>query len=89
MAIYCIGGVWILVLKWKTWTTKGRHQSLMEIPYLYSVKIEQLTPSPSIFTAEFPSDPMGKIQCMTQLTAEFPSDPMGKIQCMTQLTICD
>ncbi len=28
----------------------------MEIPYLYNVKIGQLTPSPSIFTVEFPSD---------------------------------
>ena len=39
----------------------GRHQSLTEIRYLYTVKIGPRTPSPSIFAAEFPSDPKDKI----------------------------
>ena len=32
---------------------KERHQNSGEIPYLYNVKIESVTPSPSIFTGEF------------------------------------
>ncbi len=34
------------------WTTE-RHQNSGEIPYLYNVKIESVTPSPSIFAGEF------------------------------------
>ncbi len=33
--------------------SKGRHQNFGEIPYLYNVKIEPFTPSPSIFTDGF------------------------------------
>ncbi len=34
----------------------------MEIPYLYSVNIGQLTPSPSFFTAGLPSNLKGKVK---------------------------
>ena len=33
-------------LEERNWSSKGRHQNLTEIPYLYSVKIESVTPSP-------------------------------------------
>ena len=44
--------------------SKGRHQNLTENLYLDSAKIALLTPPPSIFTAEFPSDLIGEIPYM-------------------------